>query len=359
VIHRRILRPVLFRLDPERAHTIVMGGLAGLARLAPIGRLVERRFRVDDPRLRQELFGLSFPNPVGLAAGFDKQAHAVPVWANLGFGFAEVGTITAQPQPGNPKPRVFRLPEDRALVNRLGFNSDGSEAVARRLADWEETGRAHRIPLGVNIGKTKVAEDAATDYVTTFARVAQYADYVAVNISSPNTPGLRDLQERDALELLLTRLEAANRTHNLRKPILVKIAPDLDLGAVEAIVGIARDRGVSGLIVSNTTVARTGVTSPLAGEAGGLSGVPLRARADDLLRHVHTLAPAMPIVGVGGIFSGADAWAKILAGASLVQIYTGLVYEGAGLPRRINEDLRLLMDQAGVRSLAEAVGQGG
>ena len=358
MIHRRILRPVFFRLDAERAHTIAMGGLAALARLAPVGALVERRLAVDDARLRQEFFGLSFPNPVGLAAGFDKQAHAVPVWANLGFGFAEVGTITAQPQPGNPKPRIFRLPDDRAVINRLGFNSDGAEVVARRLAAWEETGRAHRIPLGVNIGKTKVAEEAADDYVATFTRVARNADYIAVNVSSPNTPGLRDLQERDALETLLARLAAANHVQGLATPILVKIAPDLDRGALEAIVGIARDRGVSGLIVANTTIGRAGATSPLVEEAGGMSGAPLRDLADEVLRQVYALSGGLPIIGVGGIFSAADAWAKILAGASLVQVYTGFVYEGAGLPRRINRELLALMEQAGARSLPEMVGGG-
>ena len=358
MIHRRILRPVLFRLDPERAHTVAMSGLAALARVPPVGALVERRLRVDDPRLRQELFGLAFANPVGLAAGFDKQAHAVPVWANLGFGFAEIGTITAQPQPGNPKPRVFRLPEDRAVINRLGFNSDGAEVIANRLAAWEETGRAHRIPLGVNIGKTKVAEDAAADYVTTFSRIARFADYIAVNVSSPNTPGLRDLQERDAFETLVTRLTAANRVNEHPRPVLVKIAPDLDPGALEAIVGIARDHGVSGLIVANTTIGRTGATSPLAAETGGMSGAPLRELADDVLRRAHTVAGGLPIIGVGGIFSAEDAWRKILAGASLVQVYTGFVYEGAGLPKRINQDVLLLMEQAGVSSLAEVIGQG-
>lgn len=358
MIHRRILRPVLFRLDPERAHTVAMSGLAALARVPPVGALVERRLRVDDPRLRQELFGLAFANPVGLAAGFDKQAHAVPVWANLGFGFAEIGTITAQPQPGNPKPRVFRLPEDRAVINRLGFNSDGAEVIANRLAAWEETGRAHRIPLGVNIGKTKVAEDAAADYVTTFSRISRFADYIAVNVSSPNTPGLRDLQERDAFETLVTRLTAANRVNEHPRPVLVKIAPDLDPGALEAIVGIARDHGVSGLIVANTTIGRTGATSPLAAETGGMSGAPLRELADDVLRRAHTVAGGLPIIGVGGIFSAEDAWRKILAGASLVQVYTGFVYEGAGLPKRINQDVLLLMEQAGVSSLAEVIGQG-
>ena len=358
MIHRRILRPVLFRLDPERAHTVAMSGLAALARVPPVGALVERRLRVDDPRLRQELFGLAFANPVGLAAGFDKQAHAVPVWANLGFGFAEIGTITAQPQPGNPKPRVFRLPEDRAVINRLGFNSDGAEVIANRLAAWEETGRAHRIPVGVNIGKTKVAEDAAADYVTTFSRISRFADYIAVNVSSPNTPGLRDLQERDAFETLVTRLTAANRVNEHPRPVLVKIAPDLDPGALEAIVGIARDHGVSGLIVANTTIGRTGATSPLAAETGGMSGAPLRDLADDVLRRAHTVAGGLPIIGVGGIFSAEDAWRKILAGASLVQVYTGFVYEGAGLPKRINQDVLLLMEQAGVSSLAEVIGQG-
>jgi dihydroorotate dehydrogenase len=358
VIYRRIVRPVLFRLDPERAHNVGMGGLSLLARARPVCALIERRLSVDDPRLRQELFGLTFPNPVGLAAGLDKQAHAVPVWANLGFGFAEIGTVTAHAQLGNPRPRVFRLTEDRAIINRLGFNSDGAEAVAARLRAWEETGRAHRVPLGVNIGRSRDVADAGADYVATFIRVAQYADYVAVNVSSPNTPGLRDLQERKALEELVTRLTAANRTQGLARPILVKIAPDLDQGALEAIVGIARDHRVDGLIVSNTTVARDGVASPLAAETGGLSGAPLRPLADDVLRRVHRLVAGMPIVGVGGIFSGADAWTKILAGASLVQVYTGFVYEGPGLARRINEDLLLLMEQAGVRSVSEAAGRG-
>jgi dihydroorotate dehydrogenase len=359
VIHRAVVRPLLFRLEPERAHAVAMAGLAVLARTPPLGALVERRLRVDDDRLAQDLWGLRFPNPVGLAAGFDKQADAVPAWANLGFGFAEVGTVTAHRQPGNPKPRVFRLTQEQGLINRLGFNSDGVDAVAERLARWERSGRAHRIPLGINIGRTKAAEDAAADYVATFSRIASFADYVTINVSSPNTPGLRDLQERNALETLVARIAAANRANGLGKPILVKIAPDLDQAALEAIVGIARDRGVAGLIVTNTTIARDGVVSPLAAETGGLSGAPLRPLSDDVLRRVHLLAGGLPIVGVGGVFRAADAWAKILAGASLVQIYTGFVYEGAGLPRRLNEDLLLLCDQAGIRSIGEAVGQGG
>jgi dihydroorotate dehydrogenase len=358
VIYRRIVRPIMFRLDPERAHTCAMAGLSAMSHVPPVGALAERRLRVDDDRLRQTLWGLDFPNPVGLAAGFDKQAHAVPVWANLGFGFAEVGTVTALRQPGNPKPRIFRLPEDHAVVNRLGFNSDGADEVADRLKEWELGGRIHRIPLGINIGKSKEAQDAAADYVHTFSRLAHHADYVTVNVSSPNTPGLRDLQERHALEELVTRLAAANRTGGHDKPILVKIAPDLDPGALEAIVGIARDHGVAGLIVSNTTIARDGIASPLAAEAGGLSGAPLRERSDDMLRRTRALAGDLPIIGVGGIFSGQDAWRKILAGASLVQIYTGFVYEGPTLAKHINRDLLGLMEQEGVATLADAVGAG-
>ncbi len=358
MIYQRLVRPALFRIDAETAHAIGIGVLALLARARPVGALVERRLRVDDERLRQELFGLEFPNPVGLAAGFDKQALAIGAWANLGFGFAEIGTVTAQPQPGNDRPRIFRLPEDRAIVNRLGFNSDGADAVAARIALWEQSGRAHRIPLGVNIGRSRGADEAAADYVAAFTRLAPHADYVAVNVSSPNTPGLRDLQERDALESLVTRLTAANRAQEINRPILVKIAPDLDRGALETIVGIARDHAVAGLIVSNTTTSRDGLTSAGAAQEGGLSGAPLRERSTELIRRAHALAGSMPIIGVGGVFGGADAWAKILAGASLVQVYTGFVYEGSGLPRRINQDLCLLMDQAGVAGIGEAVGGG-
>ena len=358
MIYRRIVRPALFRIDPERTHNIAMGGLGLLARADPVGRIVGTRLCVHDPRLAQELWGLRFPNPVGLAAGFDKQAAAVPAWAHMGFGFAEVGTVTAERQPGNPRPRIFRLPEDGAVINRLGFNSEGSLLVAARLRRWNDGGHAHRIPLGVNIGKTKVAEDVAADYIATFTRVAEFADYVAINISSPNTPGLRDLQERSALEELVTRLAGANRMQHAPKPILVKIAPDLDPGAIEAIVGIARDHRLDGLIVSNTTVARAHATSRLVAETGGMSGAPLRELADDVLRRAAAVAGDLPIIGVGGIFTAEDAWRKILAGASLVQIYTGYVYEGPGLPKRINQDLLMLMEHAGIRSIAEAVGQG-
>ncbi len=354
---RGILRQTLLRLDPEKAHNIAMGGLATLARM-PVANLIERRALVSDPRLAQQLFGLTFRNPVGLAAGFDKQAVAVPAWAFLGFGFCEIGTVTAQPQPGNDKPRIFRLKEDRAVINRLGFNSIGAEHVATRLYNWESAGKAHRIPLGVNIGKTKLAEDAASDYLTTFRHLVPYADYVAINVSSPNTPGLRDLQERDALKELLGRIASANHACRRPVPLLVKIAPDLDDAAVAAILGLAGNH-VEGLIICNTTVARDpALKSAAAGQTGGLSGAPLRARSDEMIRAARAAAPNLPIVGVGGIFSGDDAWNKIRAGASLVQVYTGMIYEGPGLVRRINRELVRRMDAEGVAHIGEVVGAG-
>jgi len=348
-----VMRQGLFRLDPERAHNLTMRGLALLARLP----MRNGRGPEWDPRLGQTILGMEFRNPVGLAAGLDKQADAVPAWALLGFGFCEVGTITALPQPGNPRPRVFRLPEDRAIINRFGFNSDGATRVAARLADWEVQGRLHAIPLGINIGRSKTAQDVESDYLTSFARVAPFADYVAINVSSPNTPGLRDLQERRSLEALLTRLSAANRVLERPKPLFVKVAPDLDDGFLDAIVDLARQE-VQGIIVCNTTIARDGLRSAHADETGGLSGAPLRERSDAMIARVHRRAPELPIIGVGGIFNAADAWSKIRAGASLVQVYTGFVYEGPRLIRRINEDLVSLLEQSGARGIAEAVGAG-
>ncbi len=354
MLERFMIRQVLFRLDPERAHTLTMRGLRVLSRMPGADRARARRV-VDDPRLSQEILGLRFSNPVGLAAGLDKQAEAIPVWARLGFGFTEVGTVTAESQPGNPKPRVFRLREDEALINRFGFNSDGSEEVARRLARVEMSGRAHGIPLGINIGKSKLAEDAEADYLTTFGRVAPYADYVTVNVSSPNTPGLRDLQERSALEGLLSRLAAVNRTQRAPRPILVKVAPDLDDDALDAIVDLAAEH-VQGIIISNTTLSRDGLRSRHRDETGGLSGRPVYRRSTDLIRRAHARAPRFPIIGVGGIFSGADAWEKITAGACLVQVYTGFVYQGPKLITDSNRELVRFMEREGITTLADAVG---
>ncbi len=333
-----------------------MAGLAAMSRVAGAG-VVERRARVRDPRLAQTLFGLEFPNPVGLAAGFDKQAAAVPAFSYLGFGFCEIGTITADAQPGNPKPRIFRLREDKAIVNRLGFNSRGSAHVAQRLIQWEESGKAHRIPLGINIGKTKLAEDAVGDYLISYRRLARFADYMVVNVSSPNTPGLRDLQERDALDGLLGRLSATNAVQDRPVPLLVKIAPDVDDDAFAAILEIAA-RHMDGIIVCNTTIARPDeLRSANKIEAGGLSGAPLRERSLEMIRTARTVLGAqVPIIGVGGIFTGEDAWSTIRAGASLVQVYTGLVYEGPGVVRRINRELVKRMDAEGLTSIAQAVG---
>ncbi len=354
MFERFLIRQVLFRLDPERAHNLTMHGLRVLSRFPGAERARARR-TVADPRLEQEILGRRFPNPVGLAAGLDKQAEAIPAWARLGFGFTEVGTITAEPQPGNPQPRVFRLREDEALINRFGFNSEGSEAVARRLARVEMSGRAHRIPLGINIGKSKLAEDAEADYLTTFGRVAPFADYVTVNVSSPNTPGLRDLQERTALEGLLSRLAEVNRAQRVPCPILVKVAPDLDDAALDAIVDLATEH-VQGIIIANTTLARDGLRSAHRDEAGGLSGRPVHRRSTDMIRRAHLRAPDFPIIGVGGIFSGADAWEKITSGARLVQVYTGFIYQGPALITEINRDLVRFMDRADAASLSDVVG---
>ena len=355
---RFLSRMTLHRLKPEAAHNVAMAGLAALSRL-PSGGLIERRARVRDPRLAQTIFGLEFPNPVGLAAGFDKQAAAVPAFAYLGFGFCEIGTVTADGQPGNPKPRIFRLREDAAIVNRLGFNSRGSAHVAQRLLGWETSGKAHRIPLGVNIGKTKLAEDAVGGYLTSYRRLARFADYMVVNVSSPNTPGLRDLQERDALEELLGRLAATNAVQDRPVPMLVKIAPDLDDAAFHAILEIAAEH-MNGLIICNTTIARPDeLRSANKTETGGLSGAPLRARSLEMIRTARrALGTEIPIVGVGGIFTGDDAWNTIRAGASLVQVYTGLVYEGPGIVRRINRDLVKHLEAEGLTSIAHAVGTG-
>jgi dihydroorotate dehydrogenase len=298
-----------------------------------------------------------------LAAGFDKNGVAVRQLAALGFGFVEVGTVTHRPQPGNPRPRLFRLPQDQALINRQGFNNEGAAALAQRLQ-----GRRPNCVLGINIGKSRVVEvaDAVPDYLASFEIVFPHADYVAVNVSSPNTPNLRELQRADALAALLDALQQRNRelaaAHARRPvPLLVKVAPDLDERELELIVDVARRAGLAGIIATNTTTSRAHLRTPAAAVAacgaGGLSGVPLRARSTEIIATLYRLAHgALTIIGVGGIFNAADAWAKICAGASLVQLYTGFVYEGVGVARDINEGLARLVHQHGFRTLDEAVG---
>ena len=362
MLYRTVLRPLLFRLPPETAHEFALHALtkglgAGALRRAAAGRFTRPLFG----ELRR--FGLKFSNPVGLAAGFDKNGVAARQLAALGFGFVEVGTVTHLAQPGNPRPRLFRLAADRALVNRLGFNNEGAEALARRLARTKPP-----CVLGVNIGKSRAValEEAAADYLASLRLVHAHADYVAVNVSSPNTPGLRELQRADRLSTLLADLQRENRELSASAgraplPLLVKVAPDLGEGELEAIVGAALGAGVAGIIATNTTTARDGLRSPArevaaAGE-GGLSGAPLRARSTRVVARLRRLTRgAVEIVGVGGIFDAADAWEKVCAGASLVQLYTGFVYEGFGVARRINEGLAQLIVRHGFRTLDEAVG---
>ena len=343
----RLARPLLHRLPPEAAHELTLWALkAGLA---------GRDGRKDDPRLATSVFGLDFPNPLGLAAGFDKNAEVIGPMLDLGLGFVEVGSVTPLPQHGNPKPRVFRLAEDRGVINRLGFNNQGLVAAADRLRIWRETGRPGIV--GVNLGKNKTQEDAPADYAEGARRLGPYADYLVVNVSSPNTPGLRALQQREELEAILRAIREAAPRH---PPLVLKIAPDLSPEDLEAVCEVAAAEKLDGLIVGNTTISRPeSLTSAHKGETGGLSGQPLFPLSTGVLRQAHRLTGGkLTLIGTGGISSGEDAYAKIRAGASLVQLYTGLAYEGPGLIRRIKTELAALLAREGFASVAEAVGSG-
>ena len=353
------LRPLFFALDPEHAHHL---SINALKLLQASQRKPTPAF--SHPRLAQDLCGLRFPNPVGLAAGYDKNAVVPLIWSTLGFGFAELGTITAKAQPGNPKPRIFRLAQDRALINRLGFNNDGARAIAQRLPSLLTPQGSQPIPVGFNIGKSKITplSDAVADYLESCEKLLPFTDYLVVNVSSPNTPELRKLQEAERLgrllEALLTSIrQFAETEHISPKPLLVKIAPDLNAAAIEEIAQLALSVGVSGLIATNTTVERSGLRagSP---EAGGLSGQPLAARACTVLRTAYRAAEGkLPIIGVGGIFSAEEAYQRIRAGASLVQIYTGLIYEGPFLAQRIVRGLARIVERERLPHLRDAVGK--
>ncbi|MEH6698794.1 MAG: quinone-dependent dihydroorotate dehydrogenase [Brevundimonas sp.] len=333
---------VLRRLDAERAHELAIAGLKYLP--LPPGQ--------DDPLLKTELAGLSLPNPVGLAAGLDKNAVAIRGLAGLGFGFVECGSVTPRPQAGNPRPRLFRLEEDRAIINRMGFNNDGLDAFAARL-DRRPPG----VVVGANLGANKEAEDRIADYETGLRRLGGLADYLTVNVSSPNTPGLRGLQTVEALEPLLARIKAARPVD---RPVFLKIAPDLSGEDIGRIVEASLAYGLNGLIVSNTTLDRpASLTSAHAGEAGGLSGAPLQARAAmALAAAVEASAGRLPLIAVGGISDGAEAYARIRAGASAIQLYSALIFEGPGLVRRIKRDLAARLRADGFSTVAEAVGTG-
>lgn len=345
-----LAQPLLRRLDPEEAHRLTIKAL----RLVPLPRPA-----ADDPRLAVRAFGLGFPNPVGIAAGFDKNAEVPDALLRLGFGFVEVGGVTPRPQPGNPRPRLFRLEADGAVINRLGLNSDGMEAVARRLA----ARRGAPGIVGVNIGANKETVDRAADYVAAFAALAPHVGYLAINVSSPNTPGLRNLQQATALDDLLARVvDARERAagRGARRPLLLKIAPDLALSDLDDIVGLARRHRIDGMIVSNTTVLRPATLreAETAMEQGGLSGKPLFALSTRMLAETFVRAEgAFPLIGVGGIDSGAAAFAKIKAGASLVQLYTGLVFRGIGLLGRIKRELVDFLRVGRFDSLTDAVGR--
>lgn len=325
-VYERLVRPLLFSLSAEVAHDLAIRTLRSASRSR--AALVQlQRFRPPDrPTI---VFGLTFRNPIGLAAGFDKNGVALPAWAALGFGFVEIGTVTARAQPGNPKPRIFRYPDHDALINRLGFNNHGADVVAQRLADLRRRGRWPSIPVGINIGKSKVTpiEAAVEDYLYSFRLLAPHADYVVLNVSSPNTPGLRSLQEHNALQQLLSAVAEENQT--ARKPVLLKIAPDLSAGDLEQAVATAEQNEIVGIIATNTTLDHAAIPAPL-DQAGGLSGLPLLKKSTEFVRAVRACS-ALPIIASGGIFDAATAREKMTAGASLLQVYTGYVYRGPGL----------------------------
>ncbi|HUO93623.1 MAG TPA: quinone-dependent dihydroorotate dehydrogenase [Rhizomicrobium sp.] len=333
-------------LPPETAHQATLSLLSAFDQLLP-------RADADDPRLAIDVLGLHFRNPIGLAAGFDKDARVPDAMAKFGFGFVECGTVTPRPQSGNPRPRLFRLPADRAVVNRMGFNNEGMEAMARRLERRARTGI-----VGINIGANKDSTDRSADYREAFARLAPFASYVTVNVSSPNTPGLRGLQNKSELEHLLALLTNARATGGLRVPLLLKIAPDIDPNAADDIAQVTLASGIEGLIVSNTTIARpASLKSPYAQQSGGLSGAPLFSPSTALLRAMRQRVGArLVLVGAGGIASGADVYAKLRAGASLVQLYTALAFEGPGLVARLKRELLDCLARDRIAHLSDTVG---
>lgn len=328
-------------MDPETAHHQVTGGLRKANKIWGVKSMVKSLYSVEDPRLEREVFGLKFKNPVGLAAGFDKNAEYIQDMARLGFGFIEIGTVTPKPQPGNDKPRMFRLVSDKALINRMGFNNQGADVAAGRLKRLKER---NGLIIGGNIGKNKVTpnEEAVNDYIYCFNSLFDYVDYFVVNVSSPNTPGLRELQEKEPLMKLLQTLQDLNHTKYMQRPILLKIAPDLTNSQLDDIVEIVKETQIAGVIATNTTIERSGLTSDpkLVQEAGGVSGAPLAKRSTEVIKYLADKSGrAFPIIGVGGIHSAEDALEKLAAGASLIQVYTGFIYEGPALVANICKGL--------------------
>lgn len=368
-IYKAGIRPLLFsglNADPETLHQLILRLLSGLDRSSSrwklLVRALESSYGFPDTRLERTLWGVKFPNPVGLAAGFDKDGVAAGVWGSLGFGFAELGTCTLKAQPGNPRPRLFRLPADRAALNRMGFNNQGSAAMAANLA--ARTGKSRPIPLGINLGKSKVTPlaEAPADYLGSFQVLKNWGDYFVINVSSPNTPGLRSLQSTEQLSPILDALQQENQG---QKPLLIKIAPDLHWEEITDILNLAKTYQLSGIIATNTTIQRDRLKTqflkatgnPITEESGGISGEPVRQRSTEVIRFIYQQTDGkLPIIGVGGIFTAEDAWEKITAGASLIQVYTGWVYEGPWMVRRILEGLLQKLDEQGLTSLSDAVG---
>jgi dihydroorotate dehydrogenase len=398
--YRTLLRPALFAQDSEKIHDRTLRALSCAARHRLLTGLTAALYAA--PELPVDILGLRFPNPVGLAAGLDKLAQAVPIWPALGFGFSELGAVTWHPQPGNPPPRLFRAIKDQALVNSMGFNNAGARALAATLAQWKQSGLWPSHPVGINLGKSKITPlaNAAQDYANTFRLLRPLADFFVVNVSSPNTPDLRQLQDKSALDEILAALQEIQKTpalpvpsaiqggspdlsgpldqgrdgpatlpnpqsaiHNPQSilPILVKVAPDLSFSALDEILELAVPRQVAGIVATNTTITRPETSDPKSKRAyeakGGLSGRPLCARSTEIVRHLYRQTRgALPLIGVGGIFNDADAWEKITAGASLVQIYTGLIYEGPAINRQIVRGLLRRLRESGFTNLAQAVG---
>jgi dihydroorotate dehydrogenase len=328
--YENFVRAILFSLSPEAAHDLAIRNLRAASEWPAALRALER---FKPPPKPKTVFGLTFPNRVGLAAGFDKNGVAIPAWAALGFGFVEIGTVTAKAQPGNPKPRIFRYPDQGALINRLGFNNDGADTVAARLRKLRETGCWPAIPVGINIGKSKITpiEEAVSDYLYSFRLLAPLADYVVLNVSSPNTPGLRSLQEHEALEQLLRAIRQENETSN--KPVLLKIAPDLSHSELDQIIATCEQTGIAGIIATNTTLDHSAIPSSH-DQTGGLSGRPLREKSTEFVRAI-TSRSRLPVIASGGISDAESAREKLKAGAQLLQVYTGYVYRGPGLLREL------------------------
>lgn len=333
-MYKTLIRPILFQFDPEKVHHFTFGMVSFLNKIPGISALIRSIYQVNNPKLEREVFGLKFNNPVGLAAGLDKDAKIYNELNNFGFGFIEIGTITPKPQDGNPKKRLFRLKEDKGIINRMGFNNSGVQVAVERLK------KNKGVLIGGNIGKNKVTpnDKAVEDYKICFNALYDYVDYFVVNVSSPNTPNLRELQDKEPLTELLSTLQTLNQQKRKPKPILLKIAPDLTNEQLMDIIDIVQDTKIAGVIATNTTISRKGLQSTNQKEIGGLSGQPLKKRSTEVIRFLHEKSNgAFPIIGVGGIHTAEDALEKLNAGASLVQVYTGFIYEGPKLVKDINK----------------------